>query len=224
MDAIAEWRPKFREANPDIDVTSKKYEDGVKAAIRADDWILFLRFHVDFLKSKLDEVESEDFPGLFEVEETGYSTKLKLVGSSVKLVPRSTPAVDKSMSQSSFTRMKKEKKSICAGFHELLSKGNYPSAKYHNKTVNIRCSITFVKVPALVSISGLKDVSNSDQSNIPVEDLLEWKVSVDRMQCDMYVDTEMVVAIFKLASFGTDRDLFSAPLDKAKPVKPIAKK
>ena len=223
-DARAQWRPDYREANPDIDVATKEYEDGVKYAIRADNKILFLKFHVDFLKDKLDEVESEDFPGLFEVEETGYSTKMKLVGSSVKLVPRSTPTVDKSTSMSSFIRMKKEKKSSIAAFYDLLSKGNYPSAKYHNKTVNIRCSITFVKVPAVVSISGLKDVSNSDQSNIPVEDLLEWKIGVDKMQCDMYVDTEMVVAIFKLASFGLDKDLFSAPLDRARSGKSIVKK
>ena len=223
-DARAQWRPDYREANPDIDVATKEYEDGVKYAIRADNKILFLKFHVAFLKDKLDEVESEDFPGLFEVEETGYSTKMKLVGSSVKLVPRSTPTVDKSTSMSSFIRMKKEKKSSIAAFYDLLSKGNYPSAKYHNKTVNIRCSITFVKVPAVVSISGLKDVSNSDQSNIPVEDLLEWKIGVDKMQCDMYVDTEMVVAIFKLASFGLDKDLFSAPLDRARSGKSIVKK
>ena len=71
------------------------------------------------------------------------------------------------------------------------------------------------KYTAYVSINSLKEI---DGVNIPIEDMLVWRVSVDKCQCDLFVDTETVYAIFQLASFGKDEDLFSAPFSLSKPL------
>ena len=205
-------RMQVRLANPHLDVTSNEYEECVKVVVNADNSILFLKFHNDFLNSKLEEVESESFPGLFEAKETAYAVKMKLLGKNVKLLTRSMPS-------SSIKKSKKDKNIFGPAFHELLTKGKYDSAKYHNKTVPILCSITKVRVNGNVSISGLRDIGKSTGTNLPIEDLLEWRIGVDKMQCDMFVDTETVAAIFKLASFDQDKDLFSAPLENLKPRK-----
>ena len=213
---ILDHRTKYRVENPDLDVTSQEYEDGVASELKLDNTLLFLKFYKDFLEVKNEEMDKETFDGYFEKEETPYSIKMYLMKKNVILVSRAS-SVGSAFSDSNQVKYKKDKKSSASAFYELLTKGNYPSAYFHNKTVDLLCNITNDKVTGIVTIACLKDDTNSGDSNVPIEDLLVWRIAVDKKQCDLFVDTDTIKAIFKLASYDKDQDLFSAPLDKFKP-------
>ena len=219
-DMVTDHRTNYRVGNPDIKVATQEYEDGVAEEIKKDVSILFLRFHKDFLDVKKEEMKKESFNGYFAKDVTSYSIKMELIDKQVMLLSRSCSCPsDSPWSDSIQNRFRKERKFFAAAYYELLKRGNYASAKFHNTTVDLLCSISHVKVPGHVTISGLKNSSDTSDSNVPIDDLLLWRIGVDKMQCDMYVDTETVAAIFKLSAFGGNKDLFSAPLEKLKPRK-----
>ena len=212
---ILDIRTQIRKTSG-LDVTSQEYEQVVHSAIDTDMMILFHKFLIDFLEEKSDESEKKDFPGKFDHEVTPYEIKFGLSHKKLDLLPRN--AYDSYISRSTWNRDKTQKRIYCNAFDELLKKGNYKSAHFHKKNVAVLCSVTKTKHTACVSINSLKDI---DGVNIPIEDMLVWRVSVDKCQCDLFVDTETVVAIFQLASFGKDEDLFSAPFSLSKPLQPL---
>ena len=150
---------------------------------------------------------------------TPYAIKFGLSHKKLDLLPRTE--YDSYISKSTWNRTKFQKRVYYNAFHDLLKKGNYKTAQFHKKNVAVLCSVTQTKHIAYVSINSLKII---DGENIPIEDMLVWRVSVDKCQCDLFVDTETVVAIFKLETFGNDKDLFSAPFSSSKPLIPQNKK
>ena len=175
--------------------------------------LIFMTYHLEYLKGRLSEADANTFDGQFHMEETPWLIKKMLSKKTIHVVSRqSGMKVEKSKTQ----RAKEAKRVRVATLLKLLNDGRFDIVALHDSELKLRLADNpNVIHKCRVSVDDTHRWGDDEYVNLTIYELLVWKVAIDKKQIDLYMNTDTIKLLLKLQSYG-DKDLFVCPADIGK--------